>query len=79
MTAIHRFARNSLDRLCLVLVFAYFKAQRRILGLKIAAATLKCRVLRLDEPKVLLEDRRRAMFVDQFFEKMKHRKFIPDV
>jgi hypothetical protein len=79
MTAIHRFARNSLDRLYLVLVFAYFKTQRRILGLKIAAATLKCRVLRLDEPKVLLEDRRRAVFVDKFFEKMKHRKFNSDL
>jgi hypothetical protein len=35
--------------------------------------------LRLDEPKVLLEDRRRAVFVDKFFEKMKHRKFNPDL
>jgi len=45
--------------------------QRRLLGLKIAAAALKCRALRLDEPDALLQDRRRAVFVDKRLQRLK--------
>lgn len=37
------------------------------LRLRIAAGSLKCRLLGLDEGKVLTEDRRRAVLVDKFF------------
>lgn len=45
--------------------------QRYLLGFKVAAAALKCRIFGLDEPKALLEDRRRAMLVDQRLQRLK--------
>ncbi len=58
----------------LVMAYGYLLQvvlQRRLLGFKIAAAALKCRILRRDEPKTLLEDRRRAVFVDQRLQRLK--------
>ncbi len=49
----------------------YLKLRRLELGLQIAVAALKCRLLGLQEPKLLTENRRRAVFVDQFFKRFK--------
>lgn len=72
--AVSRFNRLKLllKRVYLRAKLLKFRCLRGVLGLKIGCAALKCRILLRDEPKSLLEDRRRAMFVDQFFEKSKH-------
>ena len=49
-----------------------FRLQRTILGLKIRTRFFYMRILILEDSKSLLEDRRRAMLVDEFFEKLKH-------
>jgi hypothetical protein len=54
-------------------ILFYFRLQRLFLGLKIGVLSFKCRLLGLDECKVLAEDCRRAMLVDEFFEKIKKR------
>ncbi|RZZ81958.1 hypothetical protein EAT51_07865 [Pseudoxanthomonas winnipegensis] len=48
-----------------------FRLLRLRLGLKIAVQARQCRRLGIEEPKALREDRRRAAFVDQFFERSK--------
>lgn len=62
-------------RLRLAAKLVYFRFMRRVLGLKIGASSLKCRILVLDEPKALREDRARAVLVDEFLDKIKHRPF----
>ena len=71
----HGLAGNGLRRLRLALHLLKFRALRFVLGFKIGALALKCRVFGLNESDALLEDRRRAMFVDEFFKKIEHRKF----
>ncbi len=56
-------------RLCLL----KFKLLRAALGLKIGALTLYSLVFRLEQNKMLAQDRRRAVLVDQFFQQLKHR------
>lgn len=53
------------------LYLLYFRVRRLELGLRIIMASLKCRLLRLQEPKVLLKNRRTAVLVDKFFERLK--------
>ena len=72
-------AMSRLERLELSLKRAYlrmklmkFRCLRLILGLQIRGGALKCRVLGRNETKALLENRRRAMFVDKFFEQLKN-------
>ncbi len=77
MSAKHLFAIDIPGRIRLAAVLFKFRLLRCALGFKIAAAGFKCRILRLDEPKALLEDRRRSVLIDQFFEKIKHRRFCP--
>ncbi len=48
-----------------------FRLKRFILGLKIRVLSFKCRLLGLNESKMLTQDRRRAMLVDKFFEMVK--------
>lgn len=50
----------------------YLKAQLLILKIKVRILSFKVFMLRLDEPKALTEDRRRAMLVDKFFERIKN-------
>lgn len=77
MTAKYRLPCHLYRYLRMRFVLGYFRAQRLILGFQIAATAFKCRILRLDEPDSLLEDRRRAVLVDNFFEKIKHRPVVP--
>jgi hypothetical protein len=62
----------------LLLKFAYLglcslllRAGRLGLGFKIATLAFVCRKLGLQEFKALLEDRRRAMLIDELFERLK--------
>jgi hypothetical protein len=57
----------------------YFRLLRLALGFKIHVFAFKCFVLGFDEPKSLVEDRRRAVLVDEFFDKVKHLRSSPDV
>lgn len=77
MTAKNLFSSNLLRYLCLHFNLLKARAKRCVLGFKIGALSLKCRILRLNEPDSLLEDRRRAMLVDKFLQKIKHRPFVP--
>ncbi len=54
----------------LFLKLGIFRLKRFALGLKIGVLSLKCSLLGLNESKVLLEDRRRAVLVDKFFKKI---------
>ena len=81
----HKFSVGGLQRIKLRLKRAYvrtkllkFRCLRLILGLHIRCVTLKCLVLRRDEPKSLLENRRRAMLVDEFFKKIDHVRKAPN-
>lgn len=49
----------------------YFRVRRLELGVRIIVAELKCRLFGLQEPKVLLKNRRTAVLVDKFFERVK--------
>lgn len=76
----HKFSVRRLKRLKLLHLRAKllkFRFLRVGLGLKIACATLKCRILSGDEPKTLLENRRRAMFVDKFFKQIENHQKNP--
>ena len=51
--------------------------RRIVLFLQISYLTLKCRIFDRNEPKLLLENRRRAMFIDKFLQKIKHLRVNP--
>ena len=55
-----------------------FRFLRLGLELQIRCAALKCLVLCRDEPKSLLENRRRAVLVDEFFKKLDHLSKAPN-
>ena len=71
----HGLASHGLRRLRLAFHLLKFRALRLVLGFKIGALALKCRIFGLNEGNALLDDRRRAMLVDEFFKKIKHCKF----
>ena len=55
----------------LFLLLGIFRVKRFVLGLKIGVFSFKCRLLGLNESKVLTQDRRRAVLVDEFFKMLK--------
>lgn len=55
----------------LFLKLGVFRLKRFVLGFNIGVLTLKCRLLGLNESKVLSENRRRAVLVDKFFKMIK--------
>lgn len=63
--------RHAAARLKCHLYLAYFRLRRVELGFYIVVRSLQCRLLGLEEPKVLAKNRRTAVLVDQFFKRVK--------